>query len=158
MKIGKFSGDKAGSAFGQAAGVIGGALLSNGAASAIPLDNKTAAKAIVAAVGVAGMIFVSGNDTAAKIVRGVSLGMAAQQGKELIKEVATPMLPSGNGTVTKFINDSFKNSGTLVASSETKTYALGRGKRRGRMGSPELFAMANPGMGESYVEGKFQVV
>src|SRR5690606_19534962 len=94
MKFQKFNGNKAASALGQTAGVIGGAMLSSGVAGALPVKNKTIAKAAIAIGGIALATFVGGDDAAAKAVRSIGVGMAVQQGKEMISETVAPHLPA----------------------------------------------------------------
>jgi len=133
MKIAKFSTKKTVSAVGQTAAVAGGMLLSNGVSSVLPFDNKTAAKGIVAALGLAGAIFIDGNDMVSKIAQGLSLGMSAQQVKELVKDVAQSSLPANDGSkINEFINAAFENN----AVAQTTMRSMGNPNFRFRLANP----------------------
>lgn len=136
MKVQNFSAKKAGNVVAQAGGLVGGMLLSNGTTEAIPLSNKMYRQAIVLAAGVAVATLVGGEDTMAKTVRSVGLGMAAQQAKELVKGTAAPHLPN-----VKFIKDSFEQQ-SLPASAEALNRALAGRKRRG-LGNATPFKLGN---------------
>ncbi|UOB18593.1 hypothetical protein [Abyssalbus ytuae] len=89
-------------------GVVAGAKLSNGASELIPLENKTYAKLAVAAVGLVAASAIEGKDTLGKLAKNACIGMAVQQGGELISETVQPMLPEPTGKgVNKFLHDSF---------------------------------------------------
>lgn len=134
-----------------ASGVVG-MLASNGIADAIPMDNKTTVKAIVAAVGFAGAIAVSGNDTTAKIVQGVCSGMALQQVKELVKDVAAGSLPANDGTaVNKFVNAAFEQATPVTSSASARAamnaLAARRRARSKKLGNPDVaMRLAQPQM------------
>ncbi|WP_323027979.1 hypothetical protein [Gelidibacter japonicus] len=153
MKIQKFKTDNAGNALGTAAGVIAGAMLSSGVSGAIPMQNKTAAKAIVAVAGVALTAFVGGQDAGAKAVRNIGIGMTAQQGKEIISEAVKPMLPASTGKATQFLHDALGSGGLAVSLNARSAMAARLG--RARMGNPDLFKMANP---ELITSGEFAAI
>lgn len=136
MKLGKLKGDKVTSTLGQTVGVIGGAMASKGVAGILPIQNKTIAKGVIALAGVAIATMVDGSDTAAKAVRSIGLGMAVQQGNEIISDAVKPALPAPTNKVTQFLHDAV--GGGSAPSAMAK--ALGR-----KMGNPEFnFRMANP--------------
>lgn len=139
MKIGKVSAEKVGSALAQTGGLVAGMLVSNGVSKAIPLDNSLASKGIVLGVGLAALTLVSGQDTGTKIVRSIGAGIAGQQAKEIIKEVATPHLPD-----VKFIKDSFEALDQPASSSTANAMgALNRSlAARRSMGNP-VFKLGN---------------
>lgn len=139
MKLQKFKADNAGSALATVLGVATGAMLSGGVSGAIPVKNKTAVKAIVAVTGVALASLVGGQDTMAKVVRNIGVGIAAQQGKEVLSDTLKPMLPANTNIVTKFLHDSLGSETASVSGGE-----LAKSLARARMGNPDQFAMANP--------------
>lgn len=132
MKMQKFSGKNTASALAQTGGIVGGMLLSNGASELVPLSNKTLSKAIVAGVGIATAVFVGGNDGLATTARAIGIGMAAQQGKEIIKDLAAPHLPN-----VKFIKDSFEQPTIAPATTE----ALNAARKRRKLGNPTTASM-----------------
>ena len=134
MKIAKFSSKNAGDALAQAGGVAAGMLLSNGASAAIPLSNSMARKGIVLVAGLAAVALVNGTDTGAKAVRAMGVGIAAQQAKELIKEVASPHIPN-----VKFLNDAFEKT-TPTPATEGVAASLAARRRNARLGNP-MFKM-----------------
>lgn len=139
MKVGNFSASKASKTLGTAAGVVSGMVLSNGISSVVPLENKTASKAVVALVGVATAVLASGSDSLAKTARNVGIGMAAQQVKEIVKEVVAPHLPDND-----FIKESFEQT-TSVSTTEARAALNARRKRR--MASPMPYRMGSPAKG-----------
>lgn len=144
MKLQKFKADAAGSAIGTVLGVATGAMLSGGVSGAIPVNNKTVVKAIVAITGVALATLVGGQDTAAKVVRNIGIGMSAQQSKEILSENLKPMLPADTNVATKFLHDSL-GSGQSMSSGLKSALAARIGRSRKRMGNPNLeFQMAIP--------------
>lgn len=153
MKIQKFKTDNAANALGTAAGVVAGAMLSSGVSGAIPMQNKTAAKAIVAVAGVALTAFVGGQDAGAKAVRNIGIGMAAQQGKEIISDAVKPMLPANTGKATQFLHDAVGGGSAPVQGAVAASMAARLG--RARMGNPDLFKMANP---ELITSGEFAAI
>lgn len=144
MKLQKFKTDAAGSAIGTALGVTAGAMLSGGISGVIPIKNQTIAKAIVAVTGVALATLVGGQDTAAKAVRNIGIGMTAQQGKELISDAVKPMLPANTGMATKFLHDTMGGGGHAGWSAPSVEGGLSARLARARMGNPDMFAMATP--------------
>lgn len=138
MKLQKFKTDNATGALGTATGVIVGAMLSSGVSGVIPMNNKTAVKAIVGVTGLALATFVGGTDTAAKAIRTIGAGMAAQQGKEMISDAVKPHLPAATGKGSQFLHDALGSPEQFKMAS-----ALGARVRRVRkkLGNPD-FQMA----------------
>lgn len=111
MKIKKVTGNSVGNAVETVLGVAVGAMLSNGVSEIIPIGNKTAVKALVAGAGILGAAVIGGDDTLSKLARNASIGMAGQQGKEIIVDTVKPMLPAATGSgVNKFLHDVFESS------------------------------------------------
>ncbi len=120
MKFKTPTGKTIGTALETAGGVIIGAKLSQGVA---PLFNDTLGLndpmyGQLAVIGIGGLLAAAatGNDTAAKWLRNSGIGMVVQQGKDLIADLAQPMLPEKDGsTVNEFINNLFGNNQQVEA-------------------------------------------
>ena len=151
MKIEKFKTENATSALGQAAGVAAGAMLSSGVSGVIPIKNKLAVKGIVAVTGVALATMVGGKDTAAAAIKSIGVGMAAQQAKEMISDVVSPMLPSKPGKLNQFLRDAVGAKPAVAP--EAMSGVLAARLARARMGNPDQYRMANP-----LLEGSFAAI
>jgi len=115
MKLTKPTGKSLAGVLETGAGVIVGAKLSKGISEIIPLENKSISKGIVIATGILAASAITGNDTFAKLAKNAAIGMAAQQGGELIDELVQPVLPEATGTGTKFVNDVFGGAKAVPA-------------------------------------------
>lgn len=137
MKLEKITAKKAVGVVGQTTGFVGGMVLSNGVSDAIPVENKNTARAIVAAAGLVGALVIPGSSSIAKTGKAASIGMAAQQLKEIVVDVIKPHLPENNGKVAQFVNASLENNGPKLIAAPTPV------KNPKQLGNPHLFRMAN---------------
>lgn len=140
MKVNKFTAKSVVDSLECAGGIIAGSMLSNGVTEALPVpaDKKTLAKGGVALAGVAMASLIGGNDTLAKAARNACIGMAVQQGREIVEEVVAPYLPEPNGEyANKFLHDVMGSKKTAVTTSAAPAPAMGSAAIGGRF-------LANP--------------
>ena len=107
MKIKKPTGKSLAGVLETGVGIVAGAKLSKGISGIIPLENRTYSKAIVLAGSILLASTMEGNDTLSKLAINATVGMAAQQGSELIDELVQPTLPESTGTGSQFLNNMF---------------------------------------------------
>lgn len=137
MKFKKPNASSVGSTLGAAAGIAVGAMVSNGVVGLIPIDHSVGKKALVAVAAAVGAAVISGQDTTSEVARNLCIGMAGQQVKNLVQEVAKPYAPD-----SKFIKDALEVQSlpAPAAAARAMGKALGRG-----MGSPEMTAKLQMG-------------
>ncbi|AXG68217.1 hypothetical protein KORDIASMS9_00409 [Kordia sp. SMS9] len=112
MKLKMFTGKTIAGASFDAGGMLAGGLLSSGIEGLVPIEDSKMRKAALAALGVFGAASIQGNDTTAKLVRNLLLGMGIRQGQRFIAEAATPTLPEADGTaMNKFMHDMLETGG-----------------------------------------------
>lgn len=131
MKLKMFTGKTAANASFDAGSMLAGGLLSSGIEGVVPIEDSKMRKAALAAIGVLGAASVSGNDTTAKIVRNLLLGMGIRQGQRFIAESASPTLPEADGTtMNKFMHDMLETGGgDVVATKVEARRRMGMGYR-----------------------------
>lgn len=86
------------------AGATVGAMVSDAVAALIPTSNPTYKQLAVMGLGVAGMLTVTGTDTASEGVKGLFAGMAIQQGVKVTREGLVKVLPA-SATTNSFVSD-----------------------------------------------------